>query len=372
MSKLGSKILILVPAKTARGGITNYYQVLRDEFPQKVQYFERGARTWPYRKGVLQELIRAYRDYNRFKKKIRNEKINLVQSTTSLGLSTTIRDGLFLRYSRRSGIKTVAFFRGWDELVERKIGQRHLRLFKYFFFQSDALIVLSEQIKKTLQNWGYKGDIYVETTLVDKHLMKDISEEHIVSKYNGLEKTMSLNLLFLSRVEKRKGIYEFIDAYLRIKASSSKNYTATICGDGFELEPLREKIKTEKIEGIEVVGFVTGKQKKSVFKESHIFVFPSHGEGMPNAVLEAMGFGLPVITTPVGGLIDFFKDGKNGFLTPINNIEKLTENIENLAAQQELMKSMALNNYSLANSIFRSDRVAEGMLTIFEKIIESS
>ncbi|HCX99207.1 MAG TPA: hypothetical protein DG754_03625 [Bacteroidales bacterium] len=64
------KILITVPASTARGGITNYYQVLRNEFSSNIEYFERGARTWPLRKGVITELIRAWKDFKAFKKRV--------------------------------------------------------------------------------------------------------------------------------------------------------------------------------------------------------------------------------------------------------------------------------------------------------------
>lgn len=370
MSKAKNKILILVPAFTARGGITNYYQVLKHEFPDEIEYFERGARTWPVRKGVFAELIRAYKDYSQFKKRIKKVDIKLVQSTTSLGLNSIIRDGFFLRHANKKGIKTIAFFRGWDDTAEDITQKKYLKLFRYFFFHADAFIVLSERTASTLRKWGYNGKIYTETTLVDKQLVTDVSSKKLTEKFKVLNQSKAINLLFLSRLEKRKGLYELIEAYKKLKSNPLVSFTLTICGDGSEFEPLKLLIASEKIEGIRIVGFLAGEQKKLAFQNAHIFVFPSHGEGMPNAVLEAMGFGLPVISTPVGGLVDFFVEGMNGYFTTINNPSELAEIILKLALDEKLMSNIASENYQMAKEQFSSEKVAKRILKIFNEVTE--
>lgn len=372
MTEEKGKVLILVPALTARGGITNYYHVLKEEFPSNIEYFERGSRTWPIRKSFLQELIRAYRDYRNFKKRIKRKDISLVQSTTSLGLSTTLRDGLFLKYTQMKGIKTIVFFRGWDYEAEKKNQKFYLKLFKYFFFRADAFIVLSSHSKSVLNKWGYKRKIYIETTVVDKNLIKGISENYIKEKFDDIQKSGKINFLFLSRIEKSKGIYELIEAFEELKNISKYDLSLTICGDGFELEPIRQKVNLEQIEGVEIKGFVEGVDKRQAFLRAQIFVFPSHGEGMPNAVLEAMGFGLPVITTPVGGVVDFFKEGQNGFYTPIRNSQLLTKNIQKLIEDTEVMLPIAKTNYRTAFERFSSEKVASRILSIFCEVINST
>jgi len=368
------KVLILVPAVTARGGITNYYHVLKNEFSENVEYFERGARTWPIRKGILGELLRAYRDYLSFKNRLSKNDIALVQTTTSLGINSIIRDGFFLRYANKRKLKTIAFFRGWDEKAERKTEQKYLWLFKHFFFKADCFLVLSERIKSTLTKWGYKKNIYVETTLVDKKLLSDIDESFIIDKFNKLAISKNINLLFLSRIERRKGIYELLQAYTRLINDKDNQYTfhLTICGDGSELENNKRVIDREKIANVNVTGFVEGQSKKDAFKNAHIFVFPSYGEGMPNAVLEAMGFGLPVITTPVGGVVDFFIPGKHGSYIEIKNSNDIVNKISTLLFNRNLLLESALNNFALAREKFRSDEVSKRMLSIFEKILGQS
>lgn len=369
-TKVKNKILILVPAVTARGGISNYYQVLKKEFPDNIEYLERGARSWPHRKGFLQELCRAWNDYRIFKGRLRQKDIALVQTTTSLSLQTTIRDGLFVRYAYKHGIKSVVFFRGWDESAAERIQKKYLAIFKYFFFVADRFIVLSAKTKKDLRKWGYRKKIHVETTLVDKSLLMDVNETSIRDKFNGLNEA-PLNLLFLSRIERRKGIYELLKAFKNIQVSkdNQNKLYINICGDGSEEERVRQWIDVEGLTNIRYSGFVSGLEKKQVFESAHAFVFPSYGEGMPNAVLEAMGFGLPVITTPVGGVVDFFQPGQNGYFVTVQDASDLEEKLKMLNFYRKNLLSMALNNYCLASATFTSDNVAKRIEKIFMETI---
>lgn len=368
-----SKFLILVPAITARGGISNYYQVLRNEFPQNVIYFERGARSWPNRKGIFAEYLRAWRDYKAFKKRLIQEHVVLVQSSTSLGFSSVIRDGLFLAHARKAGIKTIVFFRGWDEEAEKIAEKKYLKIFKRFFFTCDRIIVLSERVKNKITEWGYDKPIDLETTVVDRKLLSGLSIEVLQNKYREAKNTKSINILFLSRLEQRKGIYELLDAFHSVQQTLKGKYILNlkICGDGSEESNVRMRSTELEIENLEITGFITGGKKREVFNWAHLFVFPSYGEGMPNAVLEAMGVGLPVITTPVGGVVDFFNDQTNGFYVEIGKPDQISEKLMLMIQDTHLMENISINNFKLASERFRSDKVAKRILVIFNEILNN-
>ena len=365
-----NKILILVPAITARGGITNYYQVLRKEFGNEVEYFERGARTWPVRNGFGAELVRAWEDYQLFKKRLKKKDVSFIQTTTSLSVSTTIRDGLFIRYAHKKGIKTSVFFRGWDDRAEKKINKKFLWLFKFFFFKADNILTLSKKSKQQILNWGYPKQILLETTLVDKRLLENVSEKSISEKFYKVNQKKIINILFMSRIEKRKGIYELLKSYKELTKSYQNEFEfhLDICGDGSELENIKNYIDRERLEKVTIHGFTQGEKKRMIYEKSHLFIFPSYGEGMPNAVLEAMGFGIPVITTKVGGLVDFFQSGKNGLTIPIGSSKDIVLNIVKLTENLELMKRIGIDNYLYAKEHFRSDKVAMRIMKIFNKI----
>ena len=71
-----------------------------------------------------------------------------------------------------------------------------------------------------------------------------------------------------------------------------------------------------------------------------IFVLPSLREGMPNAVLEAMACGLPVIASEVGGASEILRDGENGLLVCPTDVEQLSEYLYRLALSPERCRAM--------------------------------
>lgn len=77
------------------------------------------------------------------------------------------------------------------------------------------------------------------------------------------------------------------------------------------------------------------------YRSAGIFVLPSvEGEGMPNAVLEAMSWGLPVVATDSGGLPTMIDDGTTGYVVPMRDSDALGERVEGLLSDEEKRKAM--------------------------------
>ena len=345
------KLLFLVPAKTAKGGIVNYFNVLENNFSLPVEYFVRGARSWPNREGKIKEVFRAWNDLKTFKKRIKRKDVLLVQTSTSLGAFAVIRDGFFLRAAQKRQLITITFFRGWDEKFEKVLSGWKLKLFKRFFFKSKAIIVLSKKFEKKLRDWGYQGDIYVETTVVDEVLLRSFNMNDFQNKINHLN-LEEVNLLFLARTEEAKGLFEAIEAFIKLK-KKFQNIKLTIAGDGFSKQKAIEKIISHQLQdSVSFAGFITGEKKVQAFRNSHIYLFPSYTEGMPNSVLEAMAFGLPIVTTPVGGITDFFVEGKNGYYVEIKSVEKIVEKVSLLLTNTPKYMEISKNNLDFARREF--------------------
>jgi glycosyltransferase involved in cell wall biosynthesis len=358
------KILILVPAISARGGISNYYQVLKTAFSDRVEYFERGARNWPYRAGNLFEALRAVRDLLRFCVKLASLNYGIVQTTTSLGSLAVVRDGLFIFFGKLFGCNVIVFFRGWDERFEKKIETKFFRFFKAIFFKADAMIVLSSTFKSKLLSWGYPKAIHVETTIVDQTLLDAVNEEDIVDKYADID---PLIILFLARVEIPKGIYEAIDTFTLLR-KEYRHIRLVIAGDGFELEPAKKYVSDREAHDITFLGEVHGEEKIRAFWGSHIYFFPSYHEGMPNSVLEAMAFGLPVIARPVGGLVDILKDNITGFCTLFKTPEDFAVLFKKLIDNKSLMMEIGINNYRMARTAFSPADIVNRLENIFKQV----
>ncbi|MEH7521623.1 glycosyltransferase, partial [Priestia megaterium] len=134
---------------------------------------------------------------------------------------------------------------------------------------------------------------------------------------------------FLAVLIKRKGILDLIEASQKIITeleSKNKQVEFVIAGDG-ELEStsksLVEKLGVSKY--FKFVGWVNNEQKQELLKESDLFVLPSYNEGLPLSILEAISYGIPVISTNVGSINEAVKNEENGYLINPGDKEKLAD-----------------------------------------------
>jgi len=79
-----------------------------------------------------------------------------------------------------------------------------------------------------------------------------------------------------------------------------------------------------------------------------VFVRPSLSEGLGNVFLEAMAAGLPIIGTPVGGILDFLKDGETGLFCRIKNPKSIAEKIKEILSDDRLREKLIQNGQKLA------------------------
>jgi len=356
------KVLIMIP-RTNDGGIASYFNAIRNLLSADVSFFNRGKAIWPEGTGLINELIRMIKDYYNFWKEVRKKKYNIIHVNTFFGSMSILRDSVFIIIASLYRTKIILFFRGWDKKYIKR--SRKFFFTKFILFRVSAIITLSKAEKKQLIRWGFKKNIFLESTTVDKNLVKGIDKSFLQNKFG---KNNKINLLFLSRVEVSKGIYELVDAFNDLRKNKN-NINLTIAGNGRELNNVKNYIHKKQIIGVNFAGFVSGDKKRKTFISSHIFILPSYSEGMPNSVLEAFAFGLPVITTPVGGLRDIFNDKVNGFLVKPKDVNDLKEKIQTLIKDKQMMKRISITNYDYAKEKFVSTKVAKRIDDIYQKVV---
>ena len=104
------------------------------------------------------------------------------------------------------------------------------------------------------------------------------------------------------------------------------------------------------------MGALSGEERLRAYRKADFF-FPSYGEGMPTVVLEAMAFGLPVVTRRVGGLVDFFEDGKMGRITDSLDPNVYADMIEPFLNNPEYCLRTSYYNYQYAQEHFLATKV---------------
>ena len=348
------RILINVP-RGEIGGVANHYAGLKNKFTQCVKYYFIG--------GISHNpffIFKQTMDYIFFIRQLVRFTPDIVHLNPSLDNKSLIRDAIFVILAKIFKKKIVIFFHGWQIGCEIMITQKYLRQFLYIYNKVDAYIVLCSDFKKKLLEWGINSPIFLETTKVDDDLIVNFN----INKKNYTNR----NILFLSRIEKAKGIYEVINAIQLLK---QQNIKLIIAGTGNELTNVKQYVQNNNIANIEFIGFVSGTEIVKVFNNSLIYILPSYSEGMPNSVLEAMVFGLPVITRPVGGLKDFFEDGKMGYITESKDPEVYAKLIRKLLDDTNEIKKIGKYNHEYAKNRFLASKVAKSLEQIYKDVLYS-
>ena len=357
------KVLIIHPEFENQGGVSGFFSAFKDKFNVDVKHFNIGKRIGE--KGPLAAIFRFFNDYLLFAKWLRSGKYNIAHINPSLDFKSVIRDGIFILLSKYYKLKVVVFFHGWDKLFERKMSQKRLRLFQYSYGQADAFVVLATEFKNKLLEWNFKQLIFVETTAVNDNLIRHLDIQTTVNKRMN---DNVFKVLFLARIVKEKGIYEVIEA-VRILSNKYSCIELVIAGDGEELQRVKDYVITNNVSNIIFTGYITGVLKKKFFEESSVYCLPTYGEGCPVSILDAMAFGLPVITRPVGGIIDFFEQGKHGFLTESHEPSVFAHYLEKLYIDTRLYKDISLYNYQYAIDHFLASKVVRKLEKIYQEVL---
>lgn len=329
------RTLILVPSPKIAGGVSNYYTVLKPYLNNSFTYMVRGRRfTLKYFDKFVLLLCYLY-DIIHLLVIIHRYDILLINN--SLAKEAFIRDAVYIQISKIFNKKVIVFFRGLDPKIQEEIESNKLPVFKKYILKADACVVLSKAFKNRLRKWGYKDNIFMETTIVDPNLVS------LRTPYSN----NSNNLLFLSRVEKYKGVYELLDSFIILQRNNN-NLTLTIAGNGVALNELKKTVKDKSIENVFFPGYVEGKEKADIMNKADVFVFPSYAEGMPNAILEALAFGLPIVTSNVGGIPDIFVNEKMGFMIDDISPSNIAKQVKELIGNKTLCENISA--YNIENS----------------------
>lgn len=175
-----------------------------------------------------------------------------------------------------------------------------------------------------------------------------------------------IRFIFIARLLKEKGIFEFIDA-AKIVNKQYPQAIFTVLGsiDKHSLGAMKQQQLDELIAAniIEYPGHVNNVSEW--IAKSHIFVLPSfYREGVPRSTQEAMAVGRAVITTDVPGCRETVVDGVNGFIVPKWNPQALAEKMIYFIENPEQIQVMSKESYKIAQEKFDARKVNERLLKI--------
>jgi len=298
---------------------------------------------------------------------LKSGSYDIVHVNPSFKAYPLLRDSVYLLMIRRLGYgnRTVVFFHGWDGNFAERIIQSpfYKRIFGKLYKEVGVIFVLYHRCKEQLVNMGIEPQkIFVTTTMYER--------------IDGIERfgrgeDEKVNILFMSLFYKGKGVLITAKVAQLLVENGYHNFRLTCAGDGPLLTELKQFITQNGLkEYVETPGYVRGSQKEEILRKGDIFLFPTQlPEGCPVAIIEAMGAGQAVVSTPKGAIPDLIKDGENGFICDSQDPHVFYEAVKKLLDNRELLNKMQKANQKKAEENYEVKDYTRRIETVYWSLI---
>lgn len=235
-----------------------------------------------------------------------------------------------------------------SERADPRVRSESLQIICGFLYGKADLVVCQSKIVK---EYFDKMNSHMRTVIIENPINKD-------ALYNGSEK-IEKRIMCVGRLAPQKNFEMAIKAFNKIYKKYPE-YILEIYGEGPSEKKLRELINELLLDNKVIICGT----KKNVFSElgnAELFLMTSDFEGFPNALIEAMASGIPVISTkfPTGIAEQLIVDGKNGYTVNMNDTDSLADRMDRILENEDLRHEISKNNKDIINML--------GLETIYKK-----
>lgn len=273
-------------------------------------------------------------------------------------------DGVAVSHlARRAGLPYVVTLRGGVNVYLKKprIRPQCLEALR----GADAIISLSDSMVRACQNLGVTSPTY---HVVHNGVNRDLffcADKHEARQRLDLPEGLPL-VLCVAYFEKRKGILELVQAI----AQQDERVRLVLVGSPAPDEPdyyadVRRMIARLDLTGrVLLAGHQPHGRIPSYFQAADLTVLASYWEGCPNAVVESLGCGTPVVATPVGAVPEIIRPGVNGEIVRVRDPDSLAKGITRALARE-------WDPEQISRTVDSWDEVAARVLAVWNRVLES-
>lgn len=234
--------------------------------------------------------------------------------------------------------------------------QKNNKLFHFCIKHSNLIILLSkfwkEKFDQLFSQYNKKSDYLYNASTVANAI-----------DYECHNKTIA----YAAHMNANKAYDILLKAFAKIK-DSYPDWKLIMMGDG-EVEKAKKMAQELKINNqVIFTGYIIGKEKEKYFQKASIFCMCSYQEGFPMVVLEAWSYGIPVITTPVGGLPEVIEEGKNAITFSFGDYQELAKKLELLINNYDKRSNMSSYVHNFAEAKFSIKTISNKLSTIYRNL----
>lgn len=228
----------------------------------------------------------------------------------------------------------------------------------------DKIIVPSQFLRKTVENWGFDGKVEV----IYNGIEQDYGHEFLKIPRDEAKRRLEFNgwvLISVGRLCNWKGFDAIIKSLKKLGDDSS----LVIAGDGPDRKKLEEISRIEGVSGRVVFAGRIEHQKLPLYlRASDCFILNSGYEGFPHIILEAMRMECPVIAANLGGMPELIKNCFNGILVEKDDLTEIAEAIAKIRNDSSFTSSIIANGIKTTQS-YTWDVTAEKTVSLFKEMV---
>ncbi|OGF49173.1 hypothetical protein A3G55_04430 [Candidatus Giovannonibacteria bacterium RIFCSPLOWO2_12_FULL_44_25] len=262
-------------------------------------------------------------------------------------------------------VVTLQYGYGDERVARGRFGIINL-MFRFMLQEADRVTAISSYLLDLARRYGYIGSEALIHNGVDLEKFTR-SSDRVPRRMTGQNPT----IITVSRLVPKNGVDVLIRAFAELK-KDIPDIKLHIIGDGPERGALQLLTTNHKLQtSVEFFGNIPYDELPKYLSEADVFVRPSRSEGMGNAFVEALAAGVPIIGTPVGGILDIIKDhltvsGRaTGLFAKVDDPKDLAEKIKTLLKNKELAAQIVANGRKMVEERFSWDKIARNYAEVF-------
>jgi glycosyltransferase involved in cell wall biosynthesis len=348
--------LLLGPSLNAISGVTTHVATLlrsplRSEFA--LAHFQVGSEGRS--ESAAARLARLAASPFTLAAAILRSRAAIVHLNTSLNAKAYWRDLAYLVVARLCGARVVLQKHGGTlrDFCRNRIAASFVR---NTLKLADAIVVLS---RAEMSEYRGIGNVV--------HLPNGIDCAPYLRYNRSVPASGPLQLAYIGRLAPRKGLAEILEALSLLGPGVAK---LVIAGSGPDEAKLRLRAKSLGVaRAVHFLGPACGEDKARLLSQADVLLLPSHSEGLPYALLEAMAAGVVPVVTPVGAIPEVVEDGVHGKIVPVGDAQAIAAAVEQIAADRASLARMSAACRARIAAAYSIDRLAGELASLYSKVL---
>lgn len=352
-------IVMAGPMPPAIGGMASVVQdlcasSLRESFV--IETFD-TAKSTPTDRSVVTAVMARFALWQRWWAQLHAGSPVIAHIHTCSGLSFFL-DAMLLWIARMRGARVVLHVHGgnFDRFIES------LDPLRRWFVRASArgaalVIVLSETWRERLQPLLPGAQLRVIENAVPLRAAASVAQ-----------RAAPPLILFLGALCREKGLEELVRAFARLTHPARLALVGPEAGEGFvsRIESIAAELGV--VDRIRLPGPARGAEKEAWFAQSSIFALPSHIEGQPISILEAMAAGLPVVASRVGAIPTMIESERSGLLVDPGDVEGLAGAIDRLLGDADFCDRISKGGRAQCELRFGIERAVRQLRSLYAEV----